>query len=70
MLSLISVLNLLAQFPIHYWMLQRRIAPVRFNDSAERSPQQIPTIRNAWPVLAISIIIVIGALAVTIRQMA
>ena len=68
-LSLISVINLLAQIPIHYWMIRRGIEPVRFRGSVDRDQPDIPTIKNAWPVLAISMIIVIGALAVTIHQM-
>jgi CubicO group peptidase (beta-lactamase class C family) len=69
MLSFISVVNLLAQFPIFYWMLRRDIVLIRFRAVKERAPQALPTIKIAWPVLVVSIFIVVGALGVTISQL-
>jgi CubicO group peptidase (beta-lactamase class C family) len=69
MLSLISGINLLAQFPIHYWMMRRGISTLRFRNTMEPGSTVIFTFKNAFPVFVISCIIVIGALALTIRQM-
>jgi hypothetical protein len=69
MLSLISVVNLLAQFPVNYWLVRRGIFALRFSNSSGRTQQDIPSIRNAWPALAVSVVIVVGALGLTISQL-
>lgn len=70
MLSVIAVVGAAVQFPITYWLIRRGHALWPFGSSESSPTREMPAIRTAWQQLAISMVVVVGSLAVTISQLA
>lgn len=68
-LALVSLLALLAQLPIQVWM--RRRSPIG-RPAAVPNPVLLAALplRSAWPIMAVSVMALIGSLALTISQLA
>ncbi len=69
MLSFLSLLNLIAQYPINAWMIQRGLKswqPKKLPEKKNIHPDR----KSAWPVLVTSLLILISSLVITISQLA
>jgi hypothetical protein len=69
MLSFLSLLNLIAQYPINAWMIQRGLKswqPKKLPEQKNIPPDR----KSAWPVLVTSLLILISSLVITISQLA
>lgn len=70
LLSIIVVACWAAQFPFSYWLTKRGYRLWPFELSESQRPEEVPGFREAWQQLAVSVVVMIAALALTISQIA
>jgi hypothetical protein len=70
MLSFMTIINLVAQYPFNYWMLHCSALVWRPITSLDQKEGGSPVTKNPWPVLVISLLLLVGSLFVTINQLA
>jgi len=70
MMGLITSVGLVALFPLHYWMGRRGYVIWPVGDIAEGPVEiSLPTLRNSWGMVVITLGIVVGALGMTVSQL-
>jgi uncharacterized membrane protein YdfJ with MMPL/SSD domain len=71
MLSFMTIINLVAQYPFNYCMSRRSALVWPPITSLDQKEGGSPVTKNPWPVLVvISLLLLVGSLFVTINQLA
>ena len=70
MMSAISMVGLLVLFPLQYWMARRDLRVVLVRAAAGTGVVTVPTLRNSWGALLLTLGIMIAALVLTVSQLA
>jgi hypothetical protein len=69
-LSFISMVNLVALYPVNAWMIRRGLKTWQTKKQIEQTTLPTAAKKRAWPVLITSIFILVVSLAITISQLA